>query len=49
MTTSIAPEAGGPPEYGVPSAELVARAESGFVNFLARFDDDEQGDEKTAR
>ncbi|MER7623819.1 hypothetical protein [Streptomyces sp. NPDC126503] len=30
------------PDYGIPSPELVARAEAGLDRFLARLTDDEQ-------
>ncbi|MFD7320561.1 hypothetical protein ACFV9D_05635 [Streptomyces sp. NPDC059875] len=36
MTTALPRDPGEPPEFGVPSPELTARAESGFEKFLAR-------------
>ncbi|MGQ4487003.1 hypothetical protein LRE75_29975 [Streptomyces sp. 372A] len=37
------------PEYGVPSSDLMARAQEGFEAFLDRFEDDAPCEEKAAR
>ncbi|MFI8519282.1 hypothetical protein ACIGEZ_15820 [Streptomyces sp. NPDC085481] len=40
MTTPLPQEPAEPPEYGVPSPQLTARAATGFEKFLARGEDD---------
>lgn len=49
MTTALPRDPDEPPEFGVPSPELAARAASGFEKFLARGEDDDQADEGTER
>ncbi|MEU5921559.1 hypothetical protein [Streptomyces sp. NPDC047141] len=49
MTTPLPSDTGVPPEFGVPSPELTARAASGFEKFLARTEDDDQAGEVTAQ
>ncbi|MCP3817573.1 hypothetical protein NLX86_05310 [Streptomyces sp. A3M-1-3] len=42
MTTALPHDPGEPPEFGVPSPKLAARAAAGFKKFLARAEDDEE-------
>lgn len=49
MTTPLPRHQDEPPEFGVPSPELAARAASGFEAFLARFEDDDQAEEGAER